>query len=577
MKEETVQNSEELHAAFGKVITDGVGIILKNQKSNGAIEFAEGAPIVYPQQAIFPLAYCWAGLDGTDTYRHNPDVLSSIRRLGTYLVSIFNDNGELEWRSGGNSVCTVDQRLTFAWIESLRILRDENVDIDFTVWQDRIIRACDRLVQHKLNRLQGVRRFIPRVMGTGTNHVALYISTVYRAAHVFDRADYKHFIEPIARAFAADIHPDGYWEEHGDLMRQGGPTTAYNYLSHCGMALMYEWTKEPVFLDAIERSTRFHGNFTYPDGEYCDLIDERVRHGFPPGQWGLFGFSHWPEGRGMAALKFTNWLRHEKRVGHNYPEILARQCENQMYWHHGPITPALFERRNHTARLLLPAGMFRRGDWSIALSAMRATNAEDPAYRDNPFALDRQKLFSVFHTQAGLIIDGSPSKNQPENSTFSAKGEYAEDYLPCGGSMEEKKDELIVRAAYKSFFGQVCIRVIDQSNLEITFSVDAAGCVGPFTAAFTMMVRGEKQIVMNGTELLISDERISHVLCDESNTFKIGNVSVRAVQNSIIDWPMLPFNSYTLDNNSPLSSALLRVSTILTKQNPRAQFMLSVD
>jgi hypothetical protein len=568
--------SYALHCSFGEVIANGVGSILKKQKSNGAIEFVEGAPIVYPQQSIFPLAYCCAGMDGTHVHTNSGEVVLAIRKLGNYLVSAFKDNGEFEWLSGGNRICTVDQRLTLAWIEGLRILREHNLDIEYARWQDRILRACDRLMDHSLNKLQGVRRFITRVMGTGTNHVALHIATVFRAAQVFQRADYMNAIMPIARAFAADIHPDGYWEEHGDLCRRGGPTPAYNYLSHCGMALMYEWTKEPIFLEAITRSTRFHGNFTYPNGEYCELVDERVRHGHPPGQWGLFGFSHWPEGRGMAALKFKNWKMHDKREGHNYPEILARQCENQMYWHHGPMAPAAFERTDHAARMELPAGIFRRGRWCVALSAMHGTNAEDPAYRDNPFALDRQKLFSVFHTDAGLVIDGSPSKKQPENSTFAAKGEHYDDYLPCGGGISESREGYIVTAAYKSFVGQVSIHVIDESNLEITMLVDAAGCMGPFTAAFTMPIRGARQIITEDSTLVLEAASFTHALSDNNDWFRLGNITVRALQKAALDWPMLPFNSYTADHKSTLSAAVLRVSTVLSAQQPQAKFLISL-
>jgi hypothetical protein len=566
----------DLPGAFGRVIADGVETMLKNQQPDGSIIYDPKAPIVYPQQSIMPLAYCWAGLDGTGRYKASKDVLTAIRKLGDFLVSRFNDSGEFEWDSYGNKVKGVDQRLTYAWTEGLRILRENNADLDYARWQDRIVRACDQLISHRLKKLEGVRRFIGRVMGTSTNHVALYVTTLYRASEVFKRGDYRDFILPMARALAEDVHPDGYWEEHGDLLRTGGPTLSYNYLTHCGSSLMYEWTKEPVFLNAIARSTAFHGNFSYPDGTFCEVLDERVRQDLRPRQWGLFGLSHWPEGRGMAAVKFSNWAAMESKKMSAYPETLARHCENQMYWHNGPIAPARFERRDNAARLVLPGGLFRRGAWCVGLSALSATNAEDPAYRENPFALDRQKLISIWHERAGLILDGSQSKKQPENSTFAAKGQYADDYWPCGGNVGESGNSLFVHAAYKTFYGNVRINIIDDSSIELDYSVDPAGCQGPFTVAFTMMLQKQKEITAGGKRLALGSDSFEQPLRGSDNTVKLGAITVTACQDSNVNWPMMPFNSYAADNKGSLESALLRVSTVLTRQSPRARFLIKV-
>jgi hypothetical protein len=333
--------------------------------------------------------------------------------------------------SYGHDVHGVDQRLTYAWVEGLRLLREAGVDLPYDKWGEKILAACQQLMDHRMKKLVGVRRFISRVLGTSTNHVALYVSTVYRAGQVLKKPELCEFALPIGRALAADIHPDGYWEEHGDLLRTGGPTPSYNYLTHCGTSLMYEWSGDAVFLDAIRKSTLFHGNFCYPDASFVELIDERVRHSAVPRVWGLFGFSHTPAGRASARAHLENWLKLSEKKDLP-PESLARHCENAMYWHAGKEAPAPFQQREHRATLTLPAGIFAREGWCVALSAMAAINPEDPAYRNNEFGLDRQKLFSVWHEKAGLLLDGSHAKNQPENSTFRALAEYATDYYPAG-------------------------------------------------------------------------------------------------------------------------------------------------
>src|SRR5581483_5606429 len=118
--------------------------------------------------------------------------------------------------SYGYAVTGVDQRLTYAWLEALAILNDAHGKFEFDRWADKIERAA-RTLCAKRAKLASVRRFVVRVMGTSTNHVALDLATIYRAGVVLKQRDLRDFALPIARAMAADIHPDGYWDEHSDL------------------------------------------------------------------------------------------------------------------------------------------------------------------------------------------------------------------------------------------------------------------------------------------------------------------------------------------------------------------------
>ena len=273
-----------LPGAFAQIVTDSIPAILAHQQPDGAIVYDPAAPIVYPQQAIFPLAFCYAGLGPDKRFRRSAALQEAILRLGDWLLAHFDDHGCIHFDSYGYAVGGVEQRLTYAWLEALHILRTAQADFPFDRWADKILRAAETLVESNLRRLDGLRHFTMLTLGTSTNHVALYLTTVYRAGQVLDRPDLCQAVLPIARALAQDIHPDGYWEEHGDLSGTAGPTPSYNYLTHCAIALFCEWTQEPVFLAAIEKSTAFHGNFCYPDGAFLELIDERVRHDPAPGR-----------------------------------------------------------------------------------------------------------------------------------------------------------------------------------------------------------------------------------------------------------------------------------------------------
>lgn len=578
-------HSLELPQAFGRVVAEAIPGILKHQNEDGSIVYNPQAPIVYPQQAIFPLAFAWAGLDPEKRWFKHGEVRTCIEKLGAYLLSRFDDKGEFTWDSYGYKITGVDQRLTYAWTEGLRILREAGADHDFDAWGKKIAAACETLIEHRLRKLEGVRRFVGRVMGTSTNHVALYLSTIYRAGKVLGRPDLCDCALPLARALAADIHPDGYWDEHSDLLRTAGPTPSYNYLTHCAMGLMAEWTGEAVFKAAIERSTRFHGNFCYPDASFCDLIDERVRYDETPRIWGLFACSHSPEGRGTALSHMKHWLPSRHSSEDVAPETLARMCENHLYWHGGDYAPAPFERWDHRAQLTLPAAIFRKGEWCVALSAMKATNPEDPIYRQNAFALDRQKLFSVWHEKTGMILDGSHSKNQPEFSTFfaastqkneaSPKAENS-DYYPMGGAVGEIDSDWVVQADFKSFSARVTLRPITETALQIDLCADHAACNCPIEAGFTLKPREPLLSGLSGKSVQLEDNPATATGKELGGGFQTGRIILKGPAEMRVQWPVAPYNSYAADHKPNPSARHLRVSVLLTPKQNRATFVLNI-
>ena len=555
----------DLKSSFGRVVADGIPGILSHQRENGSIIYNEKAPIVYPQQAIMPLAWCYTGQDPERRFHRSADVLKAIRKLGDYLVSLTNSAGEVDFDSFGYRVKSVDQRLVFAWLEALRMLREHKADVDTSAWEPRIVAACHTLISHRLKKLVGLRRFLGRVMGTSSNHVALYLSTIHRTGTVLNKPDLVEFVMPIARAFAASIHPDGYWDEHSDLERSVGPTPLYNTLSTCAMGLLYEWTGEAVFGEAIAKAAHFHGRFAYPDASCVELIDERVRYHNAPKIWGLFAFSHTPEGRGLGAMALENWLQNNPDKNVWSPELMARHLENSMYWHSGPVHAPLFASENHSATLTLPALYARRKGWALAVSAMRASNAEDNAYRDNPFGLDRQRLMSAWHPDTGLLISGSHSKKQPHASTFALlrtpehQGDFFEDHLPCGGFVDLQNDTLHADVLYRSYRGQVTLRPLSEKKLRVDLSVDPSGNRGPFAAAVVLKPQNHVITTGDGREIKLGEDGMLKTLQELGGSFRIGRVLVKGPPSLKVQWPLLPFNSYAKDNKADFSTAELRV------------------
>lgn len=573
---------------FCDLIAEDLPRILKRLQEDGSIVSPVSKRVKSQSlQAILPMAFCWAGLDPQKRFHRSPELYDQIEKLAGFLVRCHDDKGCL-YQDGekgsvldatqagklekGRVIPVIDQRLVYSWVEALRILREAEADFDFDAWSNKIQKSCEEIIDHRLKHVVGMRRFVGRAIATSANHLSLYLAAVYRTGQVLDRKDFCEFVLPIARAFAEDIHPDGYWEEHGDLLRQGGPTCGYNYLTHCGMALMYEWTKEPVFLEAIKKSTSFFANFSYPDGNYLELIDERQRGDARPRPWGLFGFSHTAEGRGLARRMVETMIRQEQEDPFFYPENTARHCENFLYWHQGEASTPPFLRTNHEAEMTLPAGIFRSKKWCIGLSAMYASQREDPAYRNMSFALDRQKLFCVRHDDAGIIVCGANAKDNPKHSTFSTCSlRQIFDYYPSGGTIGRENGSFFSRATYKSFHGSAELKPIDESHLQIILSVDPVGSRGPFNAGFNLLTRGEKSIrLSNGKFIELSEEPINIT----SNELHIGPITIKGPSNMKIAWPITyPTKNLDLQKSNDRT---IRVSVDLTFDCRSALFTLQL-
>ncbi len=570
----------DLAARFACTVATAIPGILRRQAPDGSIAY-DGLPLVYPQHAIHPLAYVFAGRDPERRWQDSPEVLTAIRRLGDFLVERYSDSGAFCYDSHGFAITGVDQRLTGAWTEALHLLRQAGADLPYAAWEDRILRACRTLIEHRLRKLAGIRRFIGHATCTGPNHVALYLTTVYRAGVVLGRPELCDAALPIARAFAADVNPDGYWEEHGDYARSGGPTGAYTQLSFAAMGLMHAWTGEAVFRSAVEAGTRFHSRFCHPDATKVELLDERVRASASASAsvWGLFALSHCAEGRGAALAHFRTWLAHLGDPADAKPEDLARLCDNHQHWQDGPVVPAPFEQDGHTAVLSLPGGIFRRQGWSLGLSAMRASNAEDPLYRDNGFALDRQKLFSVWHPATGLLLDGSQSKHQPANSTFATiTGEQStDDCLPLGGAIGEEVGDLVVRAFYRSFAGAVRLHILSPRQLQVVFSVDPAAAINPIHAGFTLAHRAGPLLPLAGGSRALDAEPFRLDGAALGGGFRLGALTVRGPDDLLAIWPFEPWNSYAADHKPRAQDRQLRVSIPLGLQRRSATVIIEVD
>ena len=85
------------------------------------------------------------------------------------------------------------------------------------------------------------------------------------------------------------------WSNHG-----------YDHITFTQVALYWEYTHDPVALEALRRGTDFHIRFTYRDGIPVETINDRNRY-WKLNSWGHFGLSNFADGRRYAEF-LTDFL-----------------------------------------------------------------------------------------------------------------------------------------------------------------------------------------------------------------------------------------------------------------------------
>ena len=192
----------------------------------------------------------------------------------------------------------------------------------------------------------------------------------------------------------------GYWSEHC------GPVVGYNAVYVEALGVYYHASNDPVALDALERSARFHASVLWPDGSSVACIDERqaYRKGVTIGN---VGFSWTPEGRGFLLQQLARYSGPKnRRVSGDYAASML------LYGGSGAVVMPPSSSDRFTRLLDSDRGLIRReAPWQWAMAA----------YVCEPFTSrwiqDRQNLADVYHDALGLVIGGGHAA-QPYWSTF---------------------------------------------------------------------------------------------------------------------------------------------------------------
>src|SRR5690242_10271360 len=218
--------------------------------------------------------------------RHSSDMLQLAFQVGDLLCSA-QESGEYMKRLDHH-------RDTYMWLEAYRLLEHDLGAARAVRWRKALFENLEPLAA-SVAKMQDYPLYQSPFIGTSPNHYSLWSSTVYLGGLVFHNSGWEKLGAKVMHRFSLEQAPDGYWGEHSSA----GPTTNYDYLTSCAVALYYEHSHDAAALNALRRSTDFHKYFTYTDGIPVETVNDRNRYGYLS-MWGSFGFSHFPDGRRYA-------------------------------------------------------------------------------------------------------------------------------------------------------------------------------------------------------------------------------------------------------------------------------------
>ncbi len=383
----------------------------------------EGGWRITGMQFIYAPALLYVADHPANPVKGDAKVLAMALRAGDYLASVVGPDGTVRPTVDGRPTDPLDaHRTIYCWGEAYGLLEKHLGPERSKTWREALYRAGQAILEQEVVSKIDRPRYTSPFLGFSPNHMGLRSSTVWRLGMLLDQAEWVKTTEPALRKFIAEIRPGGYWEEHD------GPTMSYDYLNASVAGLFLHYTGDPEAMRACSLSTDFHAHWSTPDGVDIHTVDQRNRDHFrPAASYGLFAFSHFPEGRRYARFKLLSALGDGDNPLETLGlESLARIAQDAHYHVSGPEQeiPQQLTRYRHS--LDRPAVVRKEGPWVHSISALVS-----PPRPLSQFYLDRIVPISLWHEKTRHIIGGGNSKGQPELATFSVRrADGSHDCLP---------------------------------------------------------------------------------------------------------------------------------------------------
>jgi hypothetical protein len=366
----------------------------------------------------------------------------------------------------------------------------------------------------------------------GTWHGLLF----YRAGRFFGRSDWREFARDFfARCVLPFQTADGYWPEgHGIVVN-------YALVTAQAVSLYAELSGDEAAHASIGRFLGFYDFSSLPDGTTAVALDVRMR--YYPAPFAFFppGFLGCAEGRELMLARMNAARAHHRKAG-------VRDNGAQAFAFFGSFAEFAFSRDRQpraiavTSPAGLPAARLVRGPWRAYLAWQLVPE------HGSRFVLDTQNFVELWHRDSGYLAGTGGSKFMPRFSTI-RQTDRGRAYVPDRAAVVRQTGEAAV-----AVFG------FGADEIEVGVAIGDGGCrIG---ARLVKAVSGARydaalMLAFQPDDVLHSElgaEKIAPgVLLHKEGCprpvreFTWRGRTWKAPEGAVLDYPLVPHNSYTQD------------------------------
>lgn len=467
---------------------------------------------------------CCASVLGLLAANNNEEALAIVRRLFENVKYYIGEGREKEGFT--NSLRRSQLHLVIAY----KRLKDILPESETRAWAEILSQSTEDILHHFSNLQEKVPALDNRGFGTGINHVAIAAEGIYKSGMALNRTDWQETAGAFNDRLIAYGHPDGYFEEHTNDAREGGPSLVYTPLT-AGCAYLIQRWQNQYDRPRFETCGAFFRNFMDAHLHAMPFADERANpHGL--GCYGIAIHALAPEGRGLLRLYLE-----QVQLENMSLEYLARLHLEIDHMETGEGTiPEPFQERQF--RITQPLGVIQSHNWTMGLSALKALNREIAGKSD--YALDRQTLLFLSHPSAGTLISGTKSKYNPNWSTV-RKGDDA--YPVRTGKLDIQTNQATATVHYETF--TVNVTWIFGDTPQLVFTTDSPE---PLTTQLALETPLGTPFTMDGNTAVTFGEE--EAIIENTTIVATENWSITSDQTGRLIWYVAPFNPYSDGNKS---------------------------
>jgi len=516
--------------------------------------FGRGIWLCTDQNPMYPLAVAYAYSTPGNKYYKDKELLEVIMEAGDALIDDMDEMGRWEFRKKDGSTwgMILMPWIYSRWIRAFGLIKDDMPPDRREHWTKALTLGFTSISQSALARVHNIP----------THHaMALYV-----AGKALDRPEWCQQASDFMVKVVDEQAEGGYWSEHI------GPVVSYNFVYVDALGTYYALSKDQRVLPALERSSKFHRHFVYPNGDRVETVDERNPYhaGIAIGN---VGFTFSPEGRSYLKQQWS--LYGMKKLP---ADLIASLL---LYGEEGSLAETPATGSEHLDVLTEggedKAAILRYGAWFVCLSAYTATVPQ------NRWVQDRQNFVSIFHKKVGLILGGGNTKLQPAWSNFTVgdmdllkheAGDISPNFIPEGDLYHVPSEAALIRepeAGLNLRYGneecRVRVNPVDSRILEYRIEATAFADL-PIVAHLTLIPHLKESLETGGGEKVILGESPLNFTSEQlGGKLTHAGYTLHLPENATLHWPALPHNPYRKDGSATAAEGRIEIRIPLDKQN----------